>query len=219
MSQAEQTTNRRPVGMRDSGLIQRLARRCARAGITPNAVSLTSVVFSAAAGAALIATRFVEVPLAVALLLLVPVLVALRGLCNLIDGLIAVEGGRRTASGEVFNDVPDRVSDLLLFVGAGYGAVETWGIPLGWAAGAGAVLVAYTRMLGGALGTPQFFDGPADKTGRMALLCIASVGAAIEVALRGSTWSLTIGLAVLVVGSLLTAARRVIKIVRTLEAA
>ena len=49
--------------------------------------------------------------------------------------MVAVEGGRRTKSGEVFNDLPDRLSDPLILVGAGYALPYAWGPQLGWAAG------------------------------------------------------------------------------------
>ena len=39
-------------------------------------------------------------------------------LANLLDGLVAVEGGRRSPTGELFNEVPDRVSDVLVLAGA-----------------------------------------------------------------------------------------------------
>src|SRR5438105_2817615 len=39
--------------------------------------------------------------------------IQLRLLCNLLDGMVAIEGGFRSRSGEVFNELPDRVSDVV----------------------------------------------------------------------------------------------------------
>ena len=47
--------------------------------------------------------------------------------------MVAVEGGFRTKTGELFNEFPDRVSDTLVLLGAGY-AGAPYGPTLGWAA-------------------------------------------------------------------------------------
>ncbi len=52
----------------------------------------------------------------------------LRLICNLLDGLVAVEGGRGGADGAFWNEVPDRVSDILFLGAAGVAAGQP-----GWA--------------------------------------------------------------------------------------
>ncbi len=217
-----QTTqlHRRPMGLRENAWLRALARGLQQHGATPNTVSLASIACAALGGACLLGSHWAGPHIALTLLLLAPALMGLRGLCNLIDGMIAVEGGLRTRSGEVFNDVPDRVSDLILFAAAGYAALETsWGVPLGWTAGALAIMTAYARLLGGALGTPQFFTGPMAKPHRMAVLSLACVAAAVERIAAGSSWSLVAGLGVIAAGCVVTTAVRVRKIVVTLESA
>ena len=95
------------------------------------------------------------------------------------DGMVAIEGGFQTKSGEIFNDFPDRVSDPIILICAGY-AIQTvpGGVELGWLAGILAVMTAYTRTLAGASGAPQRFLGPMAKQHRMALLSAALVLAA-----------------------------------------
>ena len=44
----------------------------------------------------------------------------LRLLCNLFDGMVAIEGGFKTKAGEIFNELPDRFSDAFIFIGAAY---------------------------------------------------------------------------------------------------
>ena len=62
-------------------------------------------------------------------------MIQLRLVCNLIDGMVAVEGGLGTKTGDVFNDLPDRLADVLLLAGAGYAAREVpHAIELGWLA-------------------------------------------------------------------------------------
>lgn len=187
-------------------------------GMTPNGVSLASVGFAGAGAASLVLSRYATTEWAVALLLFAPAMLGLRGMCNLIDGLIAVEGGLRTKSGEVFNDFPDRVADMLLFVGAGYATFEPlWGVPLGWLAAWLTAMTAYTRMLGGAVGAKQYFTGPMAKPTRMAVLSAASLCAAAERGLLSSSWSIVIGLAIVVIGCFVTTTRRLRLVVRELE--
>ena len=39
-----------------------------------------------------------------------------RLLCNLLDGMVAVEGGKRSKSGELYNDVPGLSMMKLIFL-------------------------------------------------------------------------------------------------------
>ena len=40
--------------------------------------------------------------------------IQLRLLCNLLDGLVALEGGRKGKAGDLFNEAPDRYADVVL---------------------------------------------------------------------------------------------------------
>jgi phosphatidylglycerophosphate synthase len=146
--------------------------------------------------------------------------IQLRLLANLLDGMVAVEGGRRTPTGDLFNEVPDRIADLLILVAAGYGVTWiSWGDTLGWAAGAGALLTAYVRQLGGALGVSQHFVGPMAKPHRMALLtaaCVASIGEVASGGYAGRVMTAALGLVLL--GSLVTAVRRLRLVAEELRA-
>ena len=106
----------------------------------------------------------------------------LRLLCNLFDGMVAIEGGFKTKAGEIFNELPDRFSDAFIFIGAGYALPEfAWSRELGWAAAVLAVITAYVRALGASMGAGQHFIGPMAKQQRMALMtaaCLISAAAA-----------------------------------------
>src|ERR1019366_5547461 len=106
-----------------------------------------------------------------ALFLAAAACIQLRLLCNMLDGLVAIEGGRTTVYGEIFNDMPDRFADVVILVGAGYSIGNfSWGHELGWLVAALAVMTAYIRLLGGSMGVPQYFLGPMVQPHRMALL-------------------------------------------------
>ena len=117
--------NRRPIKARGNPFIQRLARRMAEADITPNSISVASVVFAALGAVCLLVSPVGWGAIVCA------VGIQLRLLCNLIDGMVAVEGGRKTPTGALYNEVPDRVADSVLLVSLGYAVGVPW---LGWLA-------------------------------------------------------------------------------------
>jgi phosphatidylglycerophosphate synthase len=140
-----------------------------------------------------------------------------RLMCNLFDGMVAVEGGKKGKAGEVFNDFPDRIVDPILLVCAGYAAGGAWGVGLGWLSALLAVMTAYVRVLGRSLGTPIYFIGPMAKQHRMATLTAACLVATIGTFWRRDDDVLLIALAIICVGCVVTVARRTRKIIHDLE--
>jgi CDP-diacylglycerol--glycerol-3-phosphate 3-phosphatidyltransferase len=139
----------------------------------------------------------------------------------LVDGMVAIEGGRATRTGAIYNEVPDRAADVIILVAAGYGIATATGCApaLGWAAALLAVLTAYIRMLGGALGVPQDFRGPMAKQHRMAIMTVGCLAAIVELLIVGRQgWSLFAALILVAAGSLFTAIRRLRRLVRAIEA-
>lgn len=193
-----QDDNRRPIAARASGWAQSISAALARSSITPNQISLLSIVF-AALGAALL---WMAIPLA---LIVAALCIQLRLVCNLLDGMVAMEGGRKTPTGALYNEFPDRVADSLLIVALGYACGMPW---LGWLGALAAALTAYVRLAGGSLGLPQDFRGPMAKQHRMAVLTAACVLGAAEIAFLHSGWTLRIAAWVITLGALLTCATR-----------
>ncbi len=201
---------RRPIATRNTQWAQALARAVARAGITANAVSIIGVAFAAAAASALLLTRRYDGGW--------PWLAAAAGIqgrlvCNMIDGMVAVEHRGATPTGALYNDVPDRIADTVILVAAGHAI----GRPeLGWACALAAMLTAYVRALGGALGTPQFFCGPQSKSQRMAVMTVAALVAAAAPGAAGAQ-AVLLALVVVLAGSLVTVVRRLRLIASELE--
>jgi phosphatidylglycerophosphate synthase len=188
--------------------------------VRPNTISLAGVLFAAIAGGCLAASANVGTMLRMWLLLVAAGMIQLRLVCNLLDGMVAIEGGLKTKSGELYNDVPDRVSDPLILIGAGYGVLwAAWGATLGWLAATLAILTAYVRVLGVSVGTPAYFSGPMAKQHRMATLTVACLIGIVETVflLPYAGSALGIALAIVVVGSALTVARRLRQIAADLE--
>ena len=170
--------------------------------VRPNHISLASVAAAAAAALCLVRVHW----------LLAALLIQLRLLCNLLDGMVAIEGDLGTSSGEIYNDLPDRVSDALILVAAGFAVPSAaWAHDLGWGAALLAILTAYIRVLGGASGLAQDFGGPMGKPQRMAIVSLACLAAYFDAR------AFAVALAVIVIGSLATAAIRTRRIVRDLE--
>jgi phosphatidylglycerophosphate synthase len=129
--------------------------------------------------------------------------------------MVAIEGGKQEADGPFWNEFPDRVADILILTGVGYGI----GVPaLGWAAAAFAVLTAYTRELGRNCGLPADFSGPMAKQHRMATITAAALLSLLEPLWRGQGEVLVIALWLIAVGAAVTALRRAANIVRGLRA-
>lgn len=199
--------NRRPLRARSSSWARGVAARLAASAITPNQISVTSVVFGAIGAAGLL---WLPVPWS---LLLCALCIQLRLVCNLLDGMVAVEGGKQSPVGGLYNEIPDRVTDSLFIVAAGYVAGQPW---LGWCGALLAMCTAYLRTLGGALTLVQDFRGPMAKQQRMAVLTAACLLGAAESVTLHTHYALLVALWVITIGSLLTCIARTRAIARAL---
>jgi len=203
MGEGEPKANRRPLKSRSTGWAAAAARVVLRAGLTANQVSLLGIVV-----AALGAWAIVEAPRQPWLVLVGAVCIQLRLLANMLDGMVAVEGGRGGPTGAIWNEFPDRVEDSLFMIAAGYAAALPW---LGWLAALLAAVCAYVRLLGGTLGQPQDFGGPMAKPHRMAAL---TLGCAVAL-----VWppALQVALGAIAAGTLLTIALRLVRLSKALR--
>ena len=208
-------TKRRPIKSRSNPMIVRLAKWLSQKNITPNQISLFSIV---PALIAMIALSFWQTSshLSVQILLLFMAIIGiqLRLLGNLIDGMVAIEGGKVTPAGELFNEVPDRVSDTLFFVGLGLSLGSPLGLALGLLASLFAAFTAYIRVLGVSMGAPAFFSGPFAKQHRMALMSLALLSTIIGLFFNAGTSLLWGAMIIIIAGSFITALRRLIQIYR-----
>jgi phosphatidylglycerophosphate synthase len=187
-----------------------------RVGIRPNQVSIASIVF-AFIGAALLISEVRGIGSAWPYIL-TAVCIQLRLLANLLDGLMAVEGGQKTKSGELYNEFPDRIADVAFLAAAGYASGHgEWGPALGWSASVLAVITAYIRAVGARHDLPQDFCGPQSKPQRMFLLTVACVFAFVEKWAGLPPRILFLFLVVINLGTFLTCIRRTIRLARQLE--
>ena len=215
----EENASRRPLKSRETKWAAAMARNLARAGFRPNLISIASVGFAAASAVCLWFAGHAERDWCWSLLMVLAAAgIQLRLLCNLLDGMVAIEGGFKTSSGELFNELPDRFSDALIFVGAAYSIpLFDWTRELGWTAAVLAVITAYSRALGAAMGAGQAFIGPMAKPQRMAVMTGGCLAAALAPAWSLLAQAIPLALAVVVVGCFITVFRRCRRITKRME--
>jgi phosphatidylglycerophosphate synthase len=206
-----QPAERRPLASRDAHAARRLATWLIARNVPANAVSLGSIGFAALAALCLAETRMATPPGSRALLVLAAFFIQLRLLANLLDGMIAVGSKRASPVGELYNEVPDRIADILILVAAGFAAATP---TLGYQAALVAVITAYLRALGNSVGVRGLFAGPMAKPQRMATMTAACLYCACAPAewpgavAGGAPAAIGVALALIIAGGLLTSLRR-----------
>jgi phosphatidylglycerophosphate synthase len=213
VSQTPGPDRRRPVTARSTPWAQGTARFLAQIGVTPNAISIASIVFTALSAWVLFLGVSASGIERIALCFTAAALIEMRLFANLLDGLVAVEGKRGSPTGEIWNELPDRFSDVITLTAAGY-AAGVWGLSgaLGWLAGSLAVITAYVRALGSSIGTSAQFLGPMAKQRRMETIALGCVLTGLEPFWNGNGQALALAISLVAIGSAVTIARRVLAI-------
>jgi phosphatidylglycerophosphate synthase len=173
MTETAQSTPYNPASRRPiAGAFRRTATAavnlCVKLGIHPDVISYLSIVAAAAAAICFWQSRH----LPIVFLILAPAFCYLRLWFNMLDGMVAIAGKTASLRGEILNDLPDRISDVLIFIGVAHSG---WGNPLiaYWTA-IFALLTAYVGTLGQAVTGRREFAGIMSKPWRMVTLQIGS---------------------------------------------
>ena len=210
--------DRRPIATRKRKWAQRATSWLVRRNVSPNLISILGMIACIIAGVTLATTSFAYHRLE---WLVAAAGAQLRLTANMLDGMVALESGRSSRVGELYNEVPDRISDAAVFIGAGfaYGGNTT----LGYIATILAISTAYVRAAGKIAGAPSEFCGPMAKQHRMLIITVICIYSAVT----PRTWQMipiddssigvvTLGLVVIILGCVLTIVRRQARIVRAL---
>jgi phosphatidylglycerophosphate synthase len=209
------TTERRPTATREAGWAKGLAHALVRARVAPNRISMLGMLACIIAGAALYATSRTTGVAQRVLWLTAAALIQLRLLANMLDGMVAVESGNASPIGELFNEIPDRISDAAALVGLGYAAHSS--PTLGYIATTLAIFTAYVRAQGKAAGANNEFCGPMAKPHRMFIVTLTCLVMAFFPTLVDDPPKLA--LACIVAGCVITIIRRLVRIAATLRGA
>jgi phosphatidylglycerophosphate synthase len=212
-----QPTSRRPIAEVFRRTAHGATRHCLRYGISADAISYLSI--GAAAAALICFWRSVHDPW---LLIVAPLFCYFRLWCNMLDGMVALAVGSASRRGEILNDLPDRISDVLIFVGAAHSG---WMHPLlGYWAAIFSLGTAYVGTLGQAVGGRREYGGIMSKPWRMVVL---GLGAWLTYALDrwkagtpmiGGFFVLDWACLIIIAGCLQTGVRRLSRIMRALKA-
>lgn len=158
-----QPTSRRPIAETFRKTADAAVRVCVRLGVHPDVISYASIV--AAALAAVCFWRAGDFP---RLLLVAPLFCYVRLWLNMLDGMVALAAGKASRRGEILNDLPDRVSDVLIFAGVAHSGLAH--APLAYWASILAVMTAYVGLFGQAVAGRREFGGMMSKPWRMVVL-------------------------------------------------
>lgn len=210
----KEVDGRREIASRNTAWANNIARKLTRWGVTPNQISMMSVFFALIGGILLICTVvYPGFNKYVAYILFIACMQS-RLLCNLFDGMVAIEGGKKSANGDLYNDMPDRFADALFIIPVGYVA-GGFGIELGWLAALLAILTAYFRWIGAYKTHEHYFSGPMAKQHRMALLTITFAIAACTVPWGYESIVCLVALVIMNTGLIITLIRRLYFITHT----
>ena len=207
-----QIGDRRPLASRGWKISEKIARWLARGGATPNAISIVGMICGILGGVMFAMTPGAAHPWF--FWVFGAVFVQLRLLANLYDGMVAVLREVASPVGELFNEVPDRVSDAATLIGFGYAAGSD--PVLGFVATIFAIFLAYLRAEGKVAGAHQEFCGPMAKQQRMAAVTIAAIACVIVPG--ASDWQIPMfALWVIIAGCIMTIVRRLQRIATKLR--
>lgn len=209
--------NRRPLKVRAAKLPTKIAKFLSRKNISPNQISVLSIFFALGAATCLISIQTTQLN-STLLCIAAAVMIQGRLLCNLFDGMVAIEGGKKTLSGELFNDIPDRIADPLILISLGYASnLLPYNSTLGWSAALLAVLTAYIRTLACSAGAPANFGGPMAKQHRMAITTFACLITPLETFFAQSGTIFTTTLFLINIGCVITIILRTRSAYKALE--
>lgn len=176
---AANSSDRRPI----ADIFRRSADRavdfCVAHRIDPNSISYSSSFAAAAASLC-----FVWAFAAPALWLVGAAFCGLRLWLNMLDGMVAIESGQCSSWGKVANELPDRISDVLIFGGLAWSGACSGSLAL-WVA-IGALFVAYVGTLSQAVGSGRRFEGWMAKPYRMIAVMVGAMGTAVVTAAPAS---------------------------------
>jgi phosphatidylglycerophosphate synthase len=206
------TKARRPIAPLFRKTADAAVRVCVRRGISPDAVSCLSILASAGAAAAFWQARAYPW-----LFLAAPALCYVRLWLNMLDGMVALASGKASRRGEIFNELPDRISDVLIFAGVAHSGLCAPTVAY-WAAIL-ALLTAYVGTLGQAVGARREYGGLMSKPWRMVALHAglwAAWGLGPDARLQGLRAMDVVCLGI-ILGCVQTVAVRLSRIFRTLR--
>jgi CDP-diacylglycerol--glycerol-3-phosphate 3-phosphatidyltransferase len=151
-----------------SGILEPIAKVMAKSGVSPNAVSMLSLIFAALSG--LLYYYSINSP---ALVLAAGLLVALNSFFDAMDGLMARYLNIASAKGDFLDHVIDRYSDTFIICGIFFGGHVQWQI--GAVAIVGVLITSYLGTQAQALNLGRYYGGIIGRADRLVLIMLTSL--------------------------------------------
>ena len=193
-----------------SKILEPLAKITADAGISPNAISLFSLLFAALAGFLYYYSAFNPL-----LVLIAGLLVALNSLLDAMDGLMARYLNVASAKGDFLDHVIDRYSDVFMICGISFGGYVDWQI--GTVTIVGVLLTSYLGTQAQALRLGRYYGGILGRADRLVLIMLSSVVYFVYPSTIYGFSSLGWMMIIIGAGSHITAFQRIMHIWKQLE--
>ena len=162
-----QPTSRRPIAQIFRRTGSGATNLCVRLGIPADAISYLSILAALAA-----ALCFWKSGRNARLLIIAPLFCYLRLWFNMLDGMVAVAAGKASARGEIVNDLPDRISDVIIFAGVAQSGLMN--PVIGYWTAILSLFTAYVGLFGQAIGGWREFGGIMSKPWRMVALSLGA---------------------------------------------
>jgi len=162
-----QPASRRPIAQMFRRTGYGATNLCVRLGISPDAISYLSILAALAA-----ALCFWKSGRNTWLLIIAPLFCYLRLWFNMLDGMVAVAAGKASARGEIVNDLPDRISDVIIFAGVAHS--DLMNPFIGYWTAILSLFTAYVGLFGQAIGRQRDFGGMMSKPWRMVALSLGA---------------------------------------------
>ncbi|MBN1455142.1 MAG: CDP-alcohol phosphatidyltransferase family protein [Methanomicrobia archaeon] len=154
------------------GFIRVAVRLLVACGVSPNLLSLLSLLCAALAGVAFALSDGGRSSITV-WLVLAALFVTLNAVLDGLDGLVAREMGNASSKGDFLDHVVDRYADLLMIGGIVLGRYAPWQI--GLLALVGVLLASYMGTQAQAVGIGRMYSGLLGRADRIALILGATV--------------------------------------------
>jgi len=151
-------------------LSKKIARVIAAVGISPNSLSLLSLLSAAFAGLLFTVAGLKGHHL---LLLFAGVLVAMNAFLDTFDGVLAREAGIASKKGDFLDHVIDRYADIFILCGIIFGGYVSWEI--GLLAIIGILLTSYMGTQAQAVGLGRVYGGMVGRADRLLLIIAATI--------------------------------------------
>ncbi len=139
-----------------------------RTAITPDALSVISLVFAICAG-----ILYAVSGDSTTLVLAAGAMVLLNGIADAMDGELARSSGTAGKRGDFLDHVIDRYADVFIICGIFFGSYVDWRI--GVAAVVGTLLTSYLGVQAQAVGVGRYYGGILGRADRLVIIMLASI--------------------------------------------